>query len=413
VGFSCCLTPSPFKDLRLPGLRIQASGLKLLRPSHVCQHRAKGRQPRHIQIYTAMMSLFNRQLSIIIGVSALPVLLVWLSTSTAMHSSIIGALSLLSATATHAYCPPPGSLLPPPKTTSNLSSFTIPDLAFADVPWASDTSYAIKASIGDVTVFQYEYSAPGRQVGQSLLETKLRVGSFTKTFTMLAILLSADKIKLSDPITKFIPELNEEAYGNVTIAALASHTSGVGRYIFVGDLAIVPGFNPAALGLPSINSTGDTVSTCDPFPGSRVCTREEVIAGYNDPAYYPHSPNSRPMYSNIGYNLLGMALESVHDKTSEQVINDLILTPLNLRSTTFSFPAHPQTLAGSSPTSETTIPLAVYGPRLPNASNSCNPSSHTNCSTSPKHAAGYSPALCYPRSTKPSVNHGRSLDQQI
>ncbi|KAJ4321106.1 hypothetical protein N0V94_003053 [Neodidymelliopsis sp. IMI 364377] len=157
---------------------------------------------------------------------------------------------------------------------------------------------------------------------------------------MLAILLSADKIKLSDPITKFIPELNEKAYGDVTIASLASHTSGMGRYVYVGDLAIVPGFEPAALGLASINSTGDAAPTCDQFPGGRVCTRAEVIDGLNNPAYHPHSANSGPLYSNIGFNLLGMALESVHNKTSEQVIKDLIITPLDLHSTSFSTPTN-------------------------------------------------------------------------
>lgn len=285
------------------------------------------------------MSLLNRQSSVILVFSAIPVLFYWLYTSTAMHPLIVGAFSTwLSATATQAYCPPPGPLLPPPRVLSNSTRFTVPDTVFADLPWASDTSFAIKASVGDVTVFKHEHSAPGREVGQSLLETSLRIGSVTKTFTMLAILLSADKIKLSDSITKFIPELSEHAYKDVTIAALASHTSGLGRYIYVGDLAIVPGFNPAMLGLPSTNDTGSKVSTCDPFPGGRICTREEVIAGLNDPAYHPRSPDSGPLYSNIGYTLLGMVLEAVHNKSSEQAIHDLVIDPLGLSKTKFTLP---------------------------------------------------------------------------
>lgn len=261
-----------------------------------------------------------------------------------MHPLIVGALStLFSATATQAYCPPPGPLLPPPKALSNYSKFNVPSSAFADLSWASDTSYAIKASIGNVTLFEHEYTAPGRQVNQSLFDTQVRIGSVTKTFTMLAILLSKEKIKLSDPITKFVPGLNNEAYGEVTIAALASHTSGLGRYVFVGDLAIVPGFNPAALGLPSVNSTSDAVSACDPFPGGRVCTREEVLAGLNNPAYQPQSPDSGPLYSNIGYNLLGMALEAVYNKSSEQIIHDLIVSPLGLSKTAFSTPTNAST----------------------------------------------------------------------
>ena len=140
------------------------------------------------------------------------------------------ALSFLMA-GTHAFCPAPGPLLPPPKSSASGPEFSIPDSTFEGLPFADDTSFAVQASVGGVNVFKYEYSAPGREVEQPLYETKFRVGSVTKTFTMLAVLLSADKISMDDPITKFIPDLNQEAYGTVTIGALASHTSGLGRYV--------------------------------------------------------------------------------------------------------------------------------------------------------------------------------------
>lgn len=285
------------------------------------------------------MPLSNKQRGFVLAVSAAPILLYWLHTNTTMHPLIVGVFSTwLPAAAAQAYCPPPGPLLPLPKVYANSTKFTVLNTTFADVPWSSDTSFAVKASIGDDTIFEHEYSAPGREVGQALSETVLRIGSVTKTFIMLAVLLSAEKIKLSDSITKFIPELDEQAYQDVTIAALASHTSGLGRWIYVGDLSIVPGFSPRMLGLPSVNATGDEMPTCDFFPGTRVCTRQEIVSGLNNPAYHPRSPNSGPMYSNIGYTLLGMALEAVHNKTSEQVVHDLILGPLGLNKTNFTLP---------------------------------------------------------------------------
>lgn len=285
------------------------------------------------------MALFNMQRAFVLAVSAAPILFYWLYTNTTMHPFIVGIISTwLSATAAQAYCPPPGPLLPPPEVLSNSTKFAVLNTTIADQPWSSDTSFTVKASIGVNTIFEYEYSAPGREVGQALSETILRIGSVTKTFVMLAVLLSADKIKLSDSITKFIPELDEHAYQDVTIGALASHTGGLGRWIYVGDLAIVPGFSPGMLGLPSVNATGDKMSTCDFFPGSRVCTRQEIVSGLNSPAYHPRSPNSGPMYSNIGYTLLGMALEAVHNKTSEQVVHDLVLDPLGLNKTSFTVP---------------------------------------------------------------------------
>jgi len=43
--------------------------------------------------------------------------------------------------------------------------------------------------------------------------------------------LSKDRIGLDDPITKFIPGLNQEYYGDVTIKSLTDHTSGLGRFV--------------------------------------------------------------------------------------------------------------------------------------------------------------------------------------
>lgn len=127
------------------------------------------------------------------------------------------------------YCPPPGALLPRPSVSN--SSFSVPASTFENHAWLSDTSFAVKASIGDTTILQHEYSAPGYAVPQSLYETKVRIASVTKLFTVLAIILSKEKIGWEDAITKYIPELDEEKYGQVTISALASQTSGLGRFV--------------------------------------------------------------------------------------------------------------------------------------------------------------------------------------
>jgi CubicO group peptidase (beta-lactamase class C family) len=142
----------------------------------------------------------------------------------------------LLVSSTYAYCPPPGALLPPPtlgpanSAFSSPPNFSIPDSVFKSIP-IQNVSYAVKGSIGDNTIFQYEYSAPGREVPQSLFKTKIRVGSVTKMLTALALEMSSDKITLEDPITKFIPGLSKQYYQDVTIGALASHTSGLGRYV--------------------------------------------------------------------------------------------------------------------------------------------------------------------------------------
>ena len=104
---------------------------------------------------------------------------------------------------------------------------------------------------------------------------------------------------------------------------------------YVGDLALIPGFSPAQLGLPTVT---DDLPSGDVYPGGKVCSRDEVIDMFNKAAYLPTSPNSGPMYSNISYNLLGMALEHVHSKPYTQIIQELIFDPIGMRNSSFDTP---------------------------------------------------------------------------
>jgi hypothetical protein len=56
---------------------------------------------------------------------------------------------------------------------------------------------------------------------------------------------------------------------------------------------------------------------------------------FNTDEYEPTSVNTGPLYSNIAFVLLGLALESVYGKKYEEVIKDLIFTPLKLTNSTF------------------------------------------------------------------------------
>lgn len=59
---------------------------------------------------------------------------------------------------------------------------------------------------------------------------------------------------------------------------------------------------------------------------------------FNSPLQAPRHPNSSPLYSNIGFNLLGIALSKVHSKPYEDVIADLIFNPLEMSQSTFDTP---------------------------------------------------------------------------
>ena len=68
-----------------------------------------------------------------------------------------------------------------------------------------------------------------------------RIGSISKLFTVFALLVENGDANFNDPITKFVPELrdswmvkqkgvvNAVQWKDVTLGALASQMSGIGR----------------------------------------------------------------------------------------------------------------------------------------------------------------------------------------
>ncbi|KAL1611995.1 hypothetical protein SLS60_000218 [Paraconiothyrium brasiliense] len=233
------------------------------------------------------------------------------------------------------YCPPPGFLLPPPTNVRPLPHISDFEHILRSYPWSKKTTIAIKASVGGKSVYEYAHRAGEEETG-NMYDTKIRIASVTKLFTVLAVLLSKPQIGWEDLITKFVPGLEEEPYAEVTIGALAGQTSGLGRFGYVGDLALIPGFSPAQLGLPNVTHK---LPGCDIYPGGEVCSKPQVLDMFNDPAYHPTSPNSGPLYSNIAYNLLGMALEHVHSKSYEQIIQELIFDPIGMKDSSYETPS--------------------------------------------------------------------------
>ncbi|MEO1527978.1 MAG: serine hydrolase domain-containing protein, partial [Planctomycetota bacterium] len=61
--------------------------------------------------------------------------------------------------------------------------------------------------------------------------TKFRIGSVTKQFTAMAIMIlqERDRLSVSDLITKHLDEA-PESWGDVTIHHLLTHTSGIASY---------------------------------------------------------------------------------------------------------------------------------------------------------------------------------------
>lgn len=65
--------------------------------------------------------------------------------------------------------------------------------------------------------------------GKAQMDSMFLLGSITKPFTAVAIMILVDRgeLKLSDHAVKYLPEFNEGARKDITIEQLLTHTSGL------------------------------------------------------------------------------------------------------------------------------------------------------------------------------------------
>jgi CubicO group peptidase (beta-lactamase class C family) len=139
------------------------------------------------------------------------------------------------------------------------------------------------------------------------------IGSITKTFTatLLAYYVNEGKVKLTDPITKYLPDsvaANKELE-NVTLVTLSNHTSGLPRL-------------PDNLG----NHSSDPL---DPYKDYS----KQYLFAYLKTCKLNSKPGEVYAYSNLAVGLLGTILEQVSGRSFEQMVEEIICTPLGMKST--------------------------------------------------------------------------------
>ena len=168
-----------------------------------------------------------------------------------------------------------------------------------------------------------------------------RIASITKVFTTLGVLYQheAGNLSLDDPITNYIPELAEDDSGaipwsDITLRILASQLSGIPREFAQSDmLNYFP--NPTDYGLPPADKEG--LPRCDEYDDYKPCNRSQFlkVLKQSKPLF---APNQKSTYSNLNFELLGLALENVTGLSYEEYMNKAIFKPLNMTSTTLTKP---------------------------------------------------------------------------
>ena len=140
-------------------------------------------------------------------------------------------------------------------------------------------------------------------------------GSVTKTFTATLLLQSVEegKVKLDDPVEKYVPEIKLlKEYNSaklITLRQLASHTAGLPRE-------------------PGLRSS---------FSGPVEEWQNKLLASLAQTTV-EKAPGKGYVYSNLGYALLGLALERATGTPYIQLIQQKILQPLRMDNSFFSVP---------------------------------------------------------------------------
>lgn len=139
-------------------------------------------------------------------------------------------------------------------------------------------------------------------------ENIFQIGSLTKQFTAIAILMLKEqgKLKLTDEITKFIPEYPTHSK-KITIHHLLTHTSGIKSYTSVSEL------NKKAK--------------------EEMSPLELIDLFKNEPMDF--SPGEAYRYNNSGYFILGYIIEKISGQSYEDFIQKRIFDKLGMTSSLY------------------------------------------------------------------------------
>lgn len=137
-------------------------------------------------------------------------------------------------------------------------------------------------------------------------QTKYRLGSITKQFTAMAILMlqAQEKLNVQDPVCRYIPEC-PATWQDITIHHLLTHTSGI----------------------PNFTDFPDYVATrATPSPP------EHTLVRFKDRPL-DFQPGEQWSYSNSGYIVLGYIIEQASGQSYEMFLQQEIFEPLQMQDT--------------------------------------------------------------------------------
>jgi len=135
---------------------------------------------------------------------------------------------------------------------------------------------------------------------------RFRLGSITKmyTATMILQLVEEGKLKLTDTLDKFLPQVPNA--GKITIAQILSHRSGI----------------------PNVRRERDAQKKVSTIPMGKDEMLALIVKATPD-----FEPDTKQSYSNSGYFLLGLILEKITDKSCAEALEERITSKIGLKDT--------------------------------------------------------------------------------
>jgi D-alanyl-D-alanine carboxypeptidase len=174
---------------------------------------------------------------------------------------------------------------------------------------ADEPGAAVLVARNGKVVFRRAYGAANIETKTPLKPDDIfRIGSVTKQFTAVGILMLADegKLSVSDDITKYLPDFPAQGK-RITIEHLLTHTSGIRGYTDMPDFQ------------KTINK--------------RVAINEMIDRFKNEPLQF--DPGTRWAYSNSGYFLLGAIIEKVSGMDYAAFMAKRVFIPLGMNDTAY------------------------------------------------------------------------------
>jgi D-aminopeptidase len=182
------------------------------------------------------------------------------------------------------------------------------DAIFADLDQCHLAGAAVGVAVRGRPVYRKAFGLASMELPVTLSPTmRMRIGSTSKHFAALAYMLLCEqgRAKLSDPVGKYLPELNPVCR-QITMRQLMAHTSGL-RDVF--DISWI------------FNGTDRPVSTA------------ELLSVYGDIDDVNGPPDTAWIYNNGGYLMLSVAIERIAGQSLEDLLRETIFDPIGMYAT--------------------------------------------------------------------------------